>query len=71
MQMTGIEDEIRRYNDIIIDDHKESYYLLPVKVLRAFKWFNSTYPNEGSRPRFLVKMDHDVFSNVPLMVQHL
>lgn len=69
--MGEIEKEIRTYKDIVVDDHVESYYLLSVKVLRMLKWFQSTFPQEKTRPRFLVKTDHDVFNHIPNIVQYL
>ncbi|CAG7838405.1 unnamed protein product [Allacma fusca] len=71
IQNSGINDEVAEFNDVVVDDFEENYYLLSAKVLRMFKWFTTTYPHEGTRPKFLIKVDHDVFLNIPNLVKHL
>jgi hypothetical protein len=71
VQTSGINDEVAEFNDVIVDDFEENYYLLSAKVLRMFKWFLTTYPHEQSRPTFLIKVDHDVFLNIPNLVHYL
>ena len=59
------------YKDIVLDDIQDNYYLLPLKILRILKWFKNTFPHSEFRPEFLMKMDHDVFLNLPNVVRHL
>jgi hypothetical protein len=58
--MTPLKKEAKRYSDIIIDDFQENYYALPIKILRALKWFLKSCPAAS----FFIKVDEDVVVNV-------
>lgn len=59
------------YQDVVLDNLIETYFALPLKVLRAMKFYLTTYGNRASADQFpfFVKVDDDVFVNVPNLVK--
>lgn len=62
-----VRDEWERYGDVIVDDLQESYLKLTVKTLRMLKWVLHNCPSA----KYIVKMDDDVFLNVPYLMSYL
>ncbi|CAL8103508.1 unnamed protein product [Orchesella dallaii] len=64
--LAKLHEEVRHYQDLIVDDFIESYYALSIKTLRLMKYFKLHHP----KSKFLVKTDDDVFVNVQNLVQY-
>ncbi|ODN04429.1 Beta-1,3-galactosyltransferase 1 [Orchesella cincta] len=64
--LAKLHEEVRRYQDLIVDDFTESYYALAIKTLRVMKYFQLHHP----KSKFLVKTDDDVFVNVQNLVHY-
>lgn len=62
-----IENENRVYGDILQANFTDSYYNLTVKMLLALKWI-SQHCNDI---QYMLKVDEDVFLNVPFLVRFL
>lgn len=62
-----IEKENEKYNDILQGNFIDAYHNLTYKHTMLFKWFNT----HCSGVKFLVKMDDDVYMNVPAVFEYL
>lgn len=62
-----IEKENDKYGDIIQGNFVDSYHNVTYKVGMLLKWFNT----HCSDVKFLVKLDDDVFMNVPAVLRYL
>jgi hypothetical protein len=67
--METIRGELSMYQDIVVDDVQESPSQLEqtVKTLRMFKWVVA----HCSQARYLVKMNDDVYLNLPMFLDFL
>ncbi|ODM96713.1 Beta-1,3-galactosyltransferase 5 [Orchesella cincta] len=63
----GLRSEWERHGDVIVDDMQESYLNLTVKTLRMLKWAL----HNCAEANYLVKMDDDVYLNVPKLLTYL
>ncbi|CAL8119914.1 unnamed protein product [Orchesella dallaii] len=63
----GLRSEWERHGDVIVDDMQESYLNLTVKTLRMLKWAL----HNCAEANYLVKMDDDVYLNVPKLLTFL
>jgi hypothetical protein len=66
-KMQALEDEVYLHGDLILEDLKEDYNSLTIKTLRMLKWFLA----QCDQAKYFIKIDDDVFLNVPSMVSHL
>ncbi|VDI50961.1 beta-1,3-galactosyltransferase 1 [Mytilus galloprovincialis] len=63
----NINDESEKYMDIVQGNFVDSYRNLTYKRVFSLFWVN----NFCSNAKFVVKVDDDVFINIPLLIQHL
>lgn len=62
-----INRENKQFGDIIQGNFVDSYHNLTYKQTMAMKWFNT----HCTGVKFLIKMDDDVFMNVPAVFEYL
>lgn len=62
-----IDEEEEKFHDIIQGNFVDSYHNLTYKHTMALKWFSENCPNV----KYLLKMDDDVFVNVPATYEFL
>lgn len=62
-----IEKENEKYNDILQGSFIDTYHNLTYKHTMLFKWFNT----HCSGVKYLVKMDDDVYMNIPAVIHYL
>ena len=65
---TKLEEEVKRYRDILICDVIDSYRNLTLKGLAALKWINSTC--DRNNLEFLFKTDDDVYVHLWRVIDH-
>lgn len=62
-----INEEEEEFNDIIQGNFMDSYRNMTYKHIMALKWFSDNCPHV----KYLVKLDDDVFVNIPAIYQYL
>ncbi len=63
--------EIEMFGDILIVDMVEHYNNLTLKTMHTLKYFRNVDHFESPPPKFLFKVDDDVFLNLPVLVNQL
>ena len=63
--------EIEKFGDILIVDMVEHYNNLTLKTMQMLKYFRNVDNFENGPPKFLVKVDDDVFLNLPFLANQL
>lgn len=63
----SIEAEDKKYNDIIQGNFFDAYSNLTYKHTMVLKWFK----NNANGIKYLVKIDDDVFPNIPAICRHI
>lgn len=61
------QEEVELYRDIVIADMKDTYRNLTLKVLYMMEWAFT----RCSQARYYMKVDDDVFFNVPLVLDFI
>ena len=67
----GLLEESERYGDLLMLDLVEHYNNLTLKTMHMLKFFNDPDNFNGSLPQILIKVDDDVFLNLPLLIKQL
>ncbi|CAC5410968.1 unnamed protein product [Mytilus coruscus] len=62
-----INDESRKYKDIVQGNFVDSYRNLTYKLVFSMFWVNSYC----SRAKYVVKVDDDIIINIPFLIRHL
>ncbi|CAC5410966.1 unnamed protein product [Mytilus coruscus] len=62
-----INDESRKYKDIVQGNFVDSYRNLTYKLVFSMFWVNSYC----SRAKYVVKVDDDIIINIPFLMRHL
>ncbi|PVD23182.1 hypothetical protein C0Q70_16445 [Pomacea canaliculata] len=65
--MRSVQEEQAKYGDIVMHDYIDSYGNLTLKTLSGFHWLLKNCPNI----RFFLKVDDDVWMNVPTLLNLL
>ena len=63
--------EIKKFGDILIVNMVEHYNNLTLKTMQMLKYFRNVDNFENGPPKFLVKVDDDVFLNLPFLAHQL
>lgn len=66
-KLSLIQNENKIYKDIVQADFTDSYYNLTIKMILTLKWVSEYCPGA----RYLLKIDEDIFVNLPHLVEFL
>ena len=64
-------EENETYGDILMVDMVDHYNNLTLKTMHMLKFFNDLDKLDGQIPKILIKVDDDVFLNLPLLIEQL
>ena len=64
-------EESEKYGDLLMVDLVEHYNNLTLKTMHMLKFFNEPKNFNGSQPEILIKVDDDIFLNLPLLMKQL
>jgi hypothetical protein len=68
---TTLLEESQKYGDLLMVDLVEHYNNLTLKTMHMLKFFNDPENFNGSLPQILIKVDDDIFLNLPLLIKQL
>jgi hypothetical protein len=61
-----IESEFNEYGDLIQEDYLDSYWILTIKVIGAFKWVHENCP----KVRYVLRVNDHIHVNVFALINH-